>query len=73
MSNIYAGYGFGRTQIGEYEGGCIYKGWGFGRTQVGEYEGGRIYKGWGFGRTQIGEYDGDVAGAAAMLLLLFDL
>ena len=39
MGNIYQGTGWGKTPVGEYDGGTIYSGTGWNKTPIGEYTG----------------------------------
>ncbi len=57
MSKIYAGVGYQRRLIGEYENGVIYAKEGWSRTEIGFYEGNKIYKKTGWTRTIVGEYE----------------
>lgn len=70
MTDIYSGYGRGKTQIGQCRGCDAYSGYGWGKTQVGSHKDGCIYSGYGWSKTIIGSYNGEDGGAAAATLLL---
>lgn len=60
-TEIYSGYGWGKTHIGSCEDGNIYSGYGWSKTQIGCYKDGNVYSGYGWGKTQVGSYkDGEV-------------
>ena len=55
-TDIFDGYGWGKTQIGLCEDGIIYSGYGWRKSTIGSYANGDVYSGYGWGRSQVGSY-----------------